>query len=83
MQTAAISVASTANTRESWEKNKLDRTSPYWTVAYGDVLYAVSREINERERAEKAEERIRELETPGQSNRDPFNEAAERGREGK
>jgi hypothetical protein len=54
MQLAAIMTASMQNT-ESTIKDRIDRSSPYWTQAYADVCVAVDREIRERKRAEKAE----------------------------
>lgn len=52
MLLAAISTAAISNTRETFEKNRLPITSPWHTAAYGDVLAAVLREIEWRERTE-------------------------------
>lgn len=59
MQLAAISAAATANTEESAKETAIGRDNPYWTPAYGDVFYAVSREVKERERATLAESALR------------------------
>lgn len=52
MQLAAIMTASMQNT-ESTVKDRIDRSNPYWTVAYQDVCTAVDREM--KLRAELAE----------------------------
>lgn len=59
---AAVSTASRCNTRRTAAEQRISRDNPYWTQAYEDVCTAVGREIQERERAEAAESRIRELE---------------------
>lgn len=45
MKLAAISVASISNTRESMDRNILDRDHPLYTCAYGDVVDTVNREM--------------------------------------
>jgi hypothetical protein len=50
MLLAAISVAAMCNTRESAAKQRIDKSSPYWTAAYGDVVAAVEREMALREK---------------------------------
>ena len=45
MQFAAISVISRCNTIESLTKQRLRDDSPYYTVAYEDVIIAIEREI--------------------------------------
>jgi hypothetical protein len=47
-QIVACSVAANQNTRESI-KNRIDRSNPFWTLAYSDVCDAVDREILLRE----------------------------------
>lgn len=53
MRLAAISTASLANSRQS--APPIDITHPYWTPSYGDVVAAVKREMEWREKAEAAE----------------------------
>lgn len=60
MQLAAISTASNANTRLSLDRSDIPSANPYWTVAFGDVRIAIEREIEQRERAQKAEQALRE-----------------------
>lgn len=55
---AAISTAALMNTRETFAQHRIGRDSPYWTQAYEDVCTAVTREMQERERADRAERRI-------------------------
>src|SRR5574339_234979 len=45
MQLAAISSASIQNTENTVKENRIDRSNPYWTVAYDDVCRAVDREM--------------------------------------
>ena len=52
MLLAAISVAAISNTRESAAKNLLPITHPCHTAAYGDVVRAVEREMELREKLE-------------------------------
>lgn len=58
MQLAAISTATIQNTRSS-TKDRLFRTSPYWTIAYGDVCVAIDREMNHREYVVLLEAKLR------------------------
>jgi len=51
MRQAAISVISLCNTKESFDKQKLKKDNPHWSVAYGDVCTAVQREITEKSRS--------------------------------
>lgn len=53
MQLAAISTATVQNT-ETMVKDRIDKTSPYWTVAYMDTCVAVDREMRERNRANES-----------------------------
>jgi hypothetical protein len=48
----AISTASIMNTRESAKEHRIGRDNPYWTVAYEDVITAVEREMDLREKLE-------------------------------
>lgn len=59
---AGCGVAAMSNTREALERNRLEAGSYGHSASYDDCLRAVEREINERERAEQAEARVRELE---------------------
>ena len=61
MQLAAISTATLQNTVKS-TADRISPGSPYSTVAYVDVCKAVDREMRERQRAEAAEARVKELE---------------------
>ena len=61
IQLSAISVTSLMNTSNS-KKDRLNRENPYWTLAYQDTCDAVDREIQERNRANNAEEIIKKLE---------------------
>jgi hypothetical protein len=51
MQLAAIMTASIQNTNES-AAARIDRSNPYWTVAYDDVCKAVDREMGHRRELE-------------------------------
>jgi len=61
MELAAVSSACFANSRTSTPP--MEVTNPYWTQSYQDVVNAVAREMNQRERAEKAEARALEYKT--------------------
>lgn len=65
MVDAAISVLSLSNTEKTLVENHLPRENPYWTVAQDDVARAIRREMWQRDRADKAEQRVRELEKAG------------------
>jgi len=58
IQLAAISTASIQNTRGTIV-DRIDRNSPYWTVAYEDVCRAIDREIKQRERADRLDAALR------------------------
>tara|TARA_R110000782_G_scaffold267520_1_gene362998 strand:- start:58 stop:261 length:204 start_codon:yes stop_codon:yes gene_type:complete len=45
LQMAAISVISLCNTKNSLEKQRLNKNNAYWTPAYEDVVTGVLREI--------------------------------------
>ena len=60
MVDAAISVLSLSNTEKTLAENHLPRENPYWTVAQDDVARAIRREMWQRDRADKAEQRVRE-----------------------
>lgn len=57
MQLAGISTASIQNT-ETTVKDRIDRSSPYWSTAYADTCVAVDREMSQRRRAEAAEQAL-------------------------
>lgn len=61
MVDAAISVLSLSNTEKTLAENHLPRENPYWTPTQDDVARAIRREMWERDRADKAEQRVREL----------------------
>lgn len=67
MVDAAISVLSLSNTEKTLAENHLPRENPYWTVAQDDVARAIRREMWQRDRADKAEQRVRELEAAGKT----------------
>jgi hypothetical protein len=52
MQLAAVTAAALGNTQT---REVLARDHLYWTIAYQDVVDAVGREMDQRERAERAE----------------------------
>ncbi len=60
---AAISTAAGQNTRES-AKQRIGRDSPYWTPVYEEVCKTVDREMELRERLEKAFGEITRLSDP-------------------
>jgi hypothetical protein len=62
MQLAAISVAALCNTRESQEKREITKNSPYYSIAYHDVITAVKREIELREKCGEVKKAGRDLE---------------------
>lgn len=45
IELAAISTAAMCNTAKSKQEQFIDKDNPYWTVAYGDVIQAVEREM--------------------------------------
>lgn len=53
MQLAGCSVVALCNTRETFEKQGIDRNNAYWTPAYEDIRKAVYREMNYRECLER------------------------------
>ena len=58
MTLVAVSVAATCNTRKSAEQQRLNKESPWWHPAVGDVHAAVDREIDLRDRLQKANEQF-------------------------
>jgi hypothetical protein len=58
MQLAAIMTASLQNTQGS-ASHRIDKSNPYWTVAYDDVCRAVDREISAIKERDEAMEWIR------------------------
>ena len=86
MQLAAISTATVQNT-EATLKDRIDKTSPYWTVAYMDTCVAVDREMRERKRAlegvregmNKAVQVLSELENKVYVGVNPIREGLKRG----
>lgn len=57
MQLAGIMTASIQNT-ESTVKDRIDKSNPYWTQAYGDVCRAVDREMKLHAELNEAKELI-------------------------
>lgn len=60
MQLAAIMTASLQNT-ECSTKDRIHRSSPYWTQAYEDVCRAVDREMGHREEVEQLRNQVKRL----------------------
>lgn len=61
LEMAAISVISLCNTKESLDKQKLDKTNPYYTTAYGDVVETVEREIKAMELLKESSDLFEEI----------------------
>ncbi len=62
LRLAAVSAAALANTRATAAAQRIGRDHPYWTAAYQDVVGAVEREMDLRERLGLAAERVAALE---------------------
>ena len=57
MQMVAVMTATLQNT-ESTIKDRIDRSSPYWTQAYADVCVAINREMKLIERVKQLKQAL-------------------------
>jgi hypothetical protein len=77
---AACGVIADCNTKESFDRNKVSKESPYWSPAYESVERCVQREIKLLEKVKKLEKdskKLHYLERAGVDNWDGYNDAME------